>query len=95
MDCEAISFSRHALQRMFERAISPEEVRAALANGEVIADYPDDTPYHSMLILVFVGQRPLHVVVARDDSARRCYFITAYVADPTLWGSDFRTRKPT
>jgi hypothetical protein len=45
MDCEAISFSRQALQRMFERAISPDEVHAALADGEVIADYPDDTPY--------------------------------------------------
>ena len=42
MDCEALSFSRHALQRMFERAISPEEVRTALANGEVITYYPDD-----------------------------------------------------
>jgi hypothetical protein len=95
MDCEAISFSRHALQRMFERAISPDEVHTALADGEVIADYPDDTPYHSMLILAFVGKRPLHVVVARDDSARHCYVITAYVADQTLWKSDFRTRKPT
>lgn len=95
MDCEAISFSRHALQRMFERAISPDEVRAALVKGEVIADYPDDTPYPSMLVLGFVGKRPLHVVVARDGVSRHCYVITAYVADPTLWGSDFRTRKPT
>jgi hypothetical protein len=31
MDCEAISFSRHALQRMFERAISPEEVRTGVS----------------------------------------------------------------
>jgi hypothetical protein len=95
MDCEAISFSRHALQRMFERAINPAEVRAALVDGEVIADYPDDTPYHSMLIFAFVGKRPLHVVVARDDIARHCYVITAYVPDPALWRSDFRTRKPT
>ena len=94
MDCEAISFSRHALQRMFERAISPEEVRVALATGDVVADYPDDTPYRSMLILAFVGGRPLHVVAARDDNTKRCYVITAYVADPALWGSDFRTRKP-
>jgi hypothetical protein len=80
---------------MFERAISPDEVHTALADGEVIADYPDDTPYHSMLILAFVGKRPLHVVVARDDSARNCYVITAYVVDQTLWESDFRTRKLT
>jgi hypothetical protein len=34
MDREAISFSRHALQRMFECAISPGEVHAALMNGD-------------------------------------------------------------
>jgi Domain of unknown function (DUF4258) len=95
MDCEAISFSRHALERMFERAIGPDEVRMAVLTGEVIVDYPDDTPYRSMLILAFVGGRPLHVVTARDDTTNRCYIITAYVADPALWGSDFRTRKPT
>jgi hypothetical protein len=50
MDCNAISFSRHAVQRMFERAISPAAVRMALENGEAIADYPADTPYPSMLI---------------------------------------------
>jgi len=44
MDCDAISFSRHAIERMFDRAISPEEVRMALVTGEVIADYPEDAP---------------------------------------------------
>jgi hypothetical protein len=94
MDCDAISFSRHAFQRMFERAISPDEVRVALVTGEVIADYPHDTPYRSVLVLALVGGRPLHVVAARDDATGHCYVITAYVADPALWGSDFRTRKP-
>ena len=55
MDCDAISFSRHALQRMFERAISPDEIRKALANGETVADYPEDTPYPSRLILGIVA----------------------------------------
>lgn len=95
VDCEAISFSRHALQRMFERAISPDAVRMALMTGEVIADYPDDQPYRSMLVLAFIGGRPLHVVAARDDATGRSYIITAYIADPALWESDFRTRKPT
>jgi hypothetical protein len=95
MDCEASSFSRHAVQRMFERAISPEEVRVALVNGETIAEYRDDTPYPSMLILALVGKRPPYVVVAPDDISRRCHAITVYVPDPALWGSNFRTRKPT
>jgi hypothetical protein len=95
MDCEAISFSRHAIQRMFERAISPDEVRAALTMGEVIADYPEDTPYPSMLVLAIIAGRPLHVVAARDGSTGHCHVITAYVPDAALWGDDFKTRKPT
>jgi hypothetical protein len=95
MDCDAISFSRHAFERMFERAIRPDEVRVAMATGEVIADYPTDAPYPSVLILAIVAGRPLHVVAARDGETRHCYVITAYVPDSVLWGGDFRTRKPT
>jgi hypothetical protein len=95
MDCDAISFSGHAIQRMFERAISPVDVRTALVTGEVIAEYPDDAPYPSVLISAFVAGRPLHVVAARDDSTKHCYVITVYVPDAAQWGSDFRTRKPT
>jgi hypothetical protein len=94
MDCKAISFSRHALQRMFKRAISPTDVRAALETGEVIVEYPQDRPYPSRLILALVGERPLHVLAARDERTMHCYIITAYVPDPTLWECDFRTRKP-
>ena len=95
MDCRSISFSRHAIQRMFERAISPEEVGVVVRTGEVIADYPDDTPYRSMLIMAIVSGRPLHVVAARDDATGICYVVTAYVADSDQWESDFKTRKPT
>jgi hypothetical protein len=66
-----------------------------LVTGEVIADYPEDTPYPSVLILAIVARRPLHVVTARDGSTGHCYVITVYVPDPALWVSDFRTRKPT
>jgi hypothetical protein len=84
----------HAVQRMFERAISPAAVRIALEIGEAIADYPADTPYPSMLILAYVAGRPLQVVVARDAKTKHCYVVTAYVPDPAVWGNDFKTRKP-
>jgi len=48
-----------------------------------------------MLILAVVAGRPPHVVASRDDATKHCYVITAYVADPTQWESDFKTRKPT
>ena len=44
---DKITFRVHAIQRMFQRSISVDEVRQVLAIGEVIEDYPGDTPYPS------------------------------------------------
>lgn len=59
----------------------------------MIADYPDDKPYPSRLLLGFVGGEPVHVVAAEDRSRKRCYAVTVYVPDPAQWEPDFRTRK--
>lgn len=40
-------FTSHALRRMLSRGIRSQEVREALARGERIEDYPDDTPLPS------------------------------------------------
>jgi hypothetical protein len=61
--------------------------------GEHIAEYPDDRPYPSSLILGYVGSRPVHVVVARDLKDDACYVVTAYVPHKSLWSDDFRTRR--
>jgi len=44
MSNETLTFRLHAVQRMFERKISVEEVRYVLETCEVIDDYPEDTP---------------------------------------------------
>lgn len=44
MNCNSVIYSRHAIERMFQRAIAPEEVVAVLQSGETIASYPEDTP---------------------------------------------------
>ncbi len=88
----AIDFSRHAIQRMFERAIRPEEVRETVCQGEVIASYPDDEPLPSMLVLGFAGGRPIHVVIARDEDTGTGHVITAYIPDPVTWSNGFRER---
>jgi hypothetical protein len=61
--------------------------------GEVIAEYLDDDPFPSSLLLGFVENRPLHVVVAMELSSKNCYVITAYDPDPHLWEEDFKTRR--
>jgi len=63
-----------------------------LRSGEVIASYPEDEPYPSVLLLAFAQQQPIHAVVARDPISEACYVVTVYRPDPLLWGHDFKTR---
>lgn len=92
MECARIVFSGHAIRRMFERGIGKAEIACAISSGELILDYPEDSPYPSRLLLAFVGGRPLHVLVAMDDD-RSCYIITCYEPAEALWNPDFKTRK--
>lgn len=80
---------------MIERAITPEAVERIIASGELVADYPDDRPYPSCLILGFDQGRPIHVVLARDAVTGVCLVVTVYPPDPTLWDPTFmRRRRP-
>ncbi|MBD2232598.1 DUF4258 domain-containing protein [Phormidium tenue] len=93
MDYQKLVFSGHAVKQMFQRSISRDDVKTVLASGEAIAEYPDDRPYPSYLMLGVVNQRPIHVVAARDDETLTVYVITAYEPDLDLWQPDFKTRK--
>ncbi|MHB8544640.1 MAG: DUF4258 domain-containing protein [Leptospirales bacterium] len=93
MNCKTVQFTRHAVQRMFQRAITTENVRRVLESGEVIASYPDDTPYPSVLMLGYVQDRPLHVVAGRNPANEECIVVTVYIPDPVLWNEDFKTRR--
>jgi hypothetical protein len=87
-------FRVHAIQRMFERQISKNDVKQALDMGQVIEDYPDDTPYPSCLILGWRGDRPLHVVAAYNAEDDEMIVITVYEPDPRRWDASFTVRKP-
>lgn len=93
MKYKELVFSGHAIQRMFARSIYPEDVRQVIEKGEVIADYPDDLPFPSCLMLDWIRGRPLHVVIARDQTRQRGYVIAAYIPDPAQWEADFKTRR--
>lgn len=93
MDCAGVSFSGHALRRMFERGLNGQAILDTIAGGEIIADYPDDQPYPSCLMLGFVAGRPVHVMVAREPENRHCFVVTAYRPDANIWSDDFRTRR--
>jgi hypothetical protein len=93
MDCAEIIYSGHAVRRMFERNLVPAEVRIVIDHGEIIADYPDDQPFPSFLLLGWSRSRPVHVVVAWDKLHGKCFVVTAYIPDLELWQADFRTRR--
>lgn len=93
MDCSRILFSRHAVQRMFERDIPQAAVAAVLRDGEVVESYPGDHPYPSCLLLGWHGGRPLHVVAAREAASGLCVVITTYVPEAAQWQDGFKTRR--
>ena len=93
MDCKNLHFSRHAFERMFQRGIDPDTVAQVVASGEVLADYPDDQPFPSTLILGFHRGQPVHAVVARDSLTGDCYLVTIYRPDPLIWDEMFRKRR--
>ena len=66
MDCKTLYFSRHAFERMFQRGIEPDAVMRVVTSGETLANYPDDQPFPSTLLLGFNAGQPIHAVVAQD-----------------------------
>jgi hypothetical protein len=88
-----IQWQRYALERMAERGISTADVKAVLAEGQRIEDYPDAYPLPSALFLGWHGQRPLHLVAAFDAAAGTAYVITAYEPNLEHFEADFRTRR--
>ena len=83
----------HAIQRMFERKISVENVRQVLQSGEMIEDYSDEMPTPGGLMSGKRGRRPMHVVMAENIQADELVVITVYEPDPGQWKPGFRNRK--
>lgn len=88
-----IIYRKHALQRMFERAIQSSDIRQVLDEGKIIVSYPDDQPYASRLLLGWCDGRPVHVVAA-DTPENETIVITVYEPDPALWEPGYERRKP-
>ena len=93
MECKNIVYSGHSVRRMFERKITEQDIHEVIESGDLIAEYPNDTPYPSYLLLGFPGNIPLHVLIAKDDESDDCYVVTTYVPRRDIWNSDFKTRR--
>jgi hypothetical protein len=92
MNCSDYIFSSHALTSMINRNIEADDVITTIEDGEIVADYPNDKPYASKLLLNFINGKALHVVVAQDTLSKRCIVITCYFPNPDLWDEGFKTK---
>ncbi|MDA3808988.1 MAG: DUF4258 domain-containing protein [Spirochaetaceae bacterium] len=97
-DCyrsESVLFTRHALDEMKHEGfgrIYESEVSDCIDSGQIIKEYPDDTPYPSYLIFGHTeSNRPIHVVCAYSSNDERVIIVTVYEPDPALW-IDFTRR---
>ena len=86
-------YSTHALQRMFSRSITQDEVENCLIHGITIAEYPNDTPYSSKLLSFTSSIRTIHIVTAYNPEENKHIIITAYIPNPDLWNEDFTSRR--
>ena len=88
----SLFWTDHIQKRLAQRNIPPGDVETALANCEIIEQYPEDYPFPSCLVLGrnSAGEA-LHVVCGSNGSVLR--LITVYVPTPFEWTEDFRTRR--
>jgi len=85
-------FSQHAVDQSIIRRISVQEIRDAIAVGEVIEVYPEDKYGPSCLIFGKTDAgRPIHVQCS-DPSRPVVKIVTMYEPDPALW-ADFKVRR--
>jgi len=88
-----IVYRLHAIERMFERNISEENINEAVLIGKVIENYPEDKPYPSKLLFALINNRPIHVVIAENISNEEIIVITVYEPDLSKWDESFERRK--
>ena len=85
-------FSQHAVAQSIMRHIHAQEVREAIAVGEIIEDYPNDKYGPSCLVFgVTLMNRPLHIQCSYP-SRLLVKIITLYEPDPQRW-VDFKARR--
>jgi hypothetical protein len=80
----AIRVTDHAREEMEEESITLAEVLEAIANGQILDNYPDHKRGSCCLLYGLSARwRPLHVVCT--TSLPRLVIITAYVPVPPKW----------
>lgn len=93
IDRNEFELSKHAVDRSILRGIRIDEIKEAIANGQIIEDYPDDKYFPSCLICgLTLRDRILHIHCSYP-SRPLIKIITLYEPDINQWNKDFTKRK--
>ena len=81
-----VRITDHADEEAVDDNLTFEEIYFSVMHGAVIANYPNDKPYPSCLILgrTFSGE-PIHSVWAYNPANLWAVLITVYRPDPKRW----------
>ncbi len=86
-------FSHHAEVERENEAVTVDDIKTAVLDGELLEGYPDDPRGASCLVLGAMNDgRPLHVVLTMLP-IDAVLFITVYIPTLPKW-LDPRTRQP-
>lgn len=87
--------SKHAEREREADRIPVGDLEEALANSEIIEDYPDDPRGPSCLLLGFSRQRPLHAVCTVKRDPEELFLVTVYDPSrrPEQWMDQYRRRR--
>jgi uncharacterized DUF497 family protein len=89
---QTITVTKHAVEQIRKRGIRFIDIKSAISNGEIIEEYPYESPNPRVLILGYADEkRPLHVVVGIGDW--NLQIITAYYPTLNKWENDYKTRR--
>ncbi|WP_157180427.1 MULTISPECIES: DUF4258 domain-containing protein [Protofrankia] len=86
-------YTEHVFDKLQIIDIALGEFERLLGSGQVIEEAPGGLFVAKELVLVVEWLRPLHVVVAVDESRRQETLVTVYEPYPTEWSDGFRRRR--
>lgn len=89
---DTIVISQHAKNRCREREIKQRDIKECVMSGEIIEQYPDDSPFPSCLVFGRTADNKIiHVVISSEGECGR--IITAYMPNTNKFENDLKTRR--
>ena len=91
---EMILWSLHAVSKLRKEDLHKTDIENSLKECIIIKHYDmEGRPLPGCLVLGFVGQIPVHTVIAVDREFDRIFIITVYKPSAERWNNDWKKRK--